>query len=538
MVNILISLALLIVAVLFQIKFFNQTQSIREKFREIFPARINNVLSAYKDDESNTVQMRIDPDYKASSVFTDIVDSINHYLRRNKGAAEYAILKDITDRNCDAVEEQIEATSPFPIYVGLCGTLIGIVFGVAVLGYGGGIDSLLSSSSTYSTELPKTTQENMTETEGSHEQIAEDAGAMGIKDLLRGVAVAMLTTFIGVILTILGSTSSKNAARDNEYRKNQFLSWMQGELLPQMNDNMVKTLDILQRNLSRFNEGFAENSQNLNDVFSRINTTYEGQAEILRMVQELRVDDIATANIKVLKELQKCTDKINLLQEFLNQSNQYLSSVESMNGHLANHYDRTLLIENMGRFFMDEVQQIEQRKSAISQSVAQIDLAMQRALEELQSHTKDQYVALTSATAREHAEFLRAVEEQQQVLSTKLTETSQVLEELKNLVAVKDSIAQLAQQGQEQQIAQIAELQAIKSALSGLTSSSSQQNEIMKRLASAIEGMELPGLDLDGTQSKNNKRISGWTIALMVIGVMTCITIMGSCGFYIYKMLF
>lgn len=537
MVNILISLALLIVAVLFQVKFFKQTQSVREKFRGIFPARPNNVISAYKDEDSGTVQMRIDPDYQASSVFTDIVDSINHYLRRNKGAAEYAILKDITDRNCDAVEEQIEATSPFPIYVGLCGTLIGIVFGVAVLGYGGGIDSLLSSSSTNSTELAITTQDAISAAAESQEQITEDAGAMGIKDLLRGVAVAMLTTFIGVILTIWGSTSSKNAARDNEYRKNQFLSWMQGELLPQMNNSMVKTLDILQRNLTRFNEGFAENSQNLNDVFSRINTTYEGQAEILRMVQELRVDDIAAANIKVLKELQKCTDKINLLQEFLNQSNQYLTSVQTLNGQLFNYQERTMLIENMGRFFMDEVQQIEQRKSAISQSVAQIDLAMQRALEELQSHTRDQYVALTSATAREHAEFLNAVEEQQQVLSTKLTETSQVLDELKNLVAVKDSIAQLAQQGQEQQTAQIAELQAIKSALSGLTSSSSQQNEIMKRLASAIEGMELPGFDVDG-QNSNSKRSKGWTIALIVIGVMTCITIMGSCGFYIYKMLF
>ena len=258
----------------------------------------------------------------------------------------------------------------------MCGTLIGIVFGVAVLGYGGGIDSLLSSSTeTAHAELAI----------GIQEQVAEDAGASGIKDLLRGVAVAMLTTFIGVVLTIWGSTTSKNAARDNEYRKNQFLSWMQGELLPQMNNSRVKTLDILQRNLTRFNEGFAENSRNLNDVFSRINSTYEGQAEVLRMVQELRVDDIATANVRVLKELQKCTDKINLLQEFLNQSNQYLSSVETLNGQLSSHYDRTMLIENMGKFFMDEVQQIELRKAAINRSVGEIDLVMQKALEDSRS---------------------------------------------------------------------------------------------------------------------------------------------------------
>lgn len=528
MVNILISIALLVIAAVFQVKFFLQTQSTRKKFKEIFPAKLDNILSTYKDEESNTVQMQINPEYRASSVFSDIVYSINNYLGKNKGAAEFAILKDITDRNCDAVEEQIEATSPFPIYVGLCGTLIGIVFGVAVLGYGGGIDSLLSSSTEPAhTELAI----------GIQEQVAEDAGASGIKDLLRGVAVAMLTTFIGVVLTIWGSTTSKNAARDNEYRKNQFLSWMQGELLPQMNNSMVKTLDILQRNLTRFNEGFAENSRNLNDVFSRINSTYEGQAEVLRMVQELRVDDIATANVRVLKELQKCTDKINLLQEFLNQSNQYLSSVETLNGQLSSHYDRTMLIENMGKFFMDEVQQIELRKAAINRSVGEIDLVMQKALEELQKHTSDQFVALTSATAKEHHEFLKAVEEQQRVLSTKLTETSQVLDELKNLVAVKDSIAQLAEQGQRQQEAQIGELQAIKSAISGLASSGSQQTAVMERLIKAIERIDtLEGYGIE--QPSKEKKVSAGTIVLIVVGILTCLTIMGTCGLYIYKMLF
>lgn len=528
MVNILISIVLLIIAAVFQIRFFLQTQSVRKIFKEIFPAKLDNVLSTCKDEESNTIQIQIAPKYRVSSVFKDIVSSINNYLSKNKGASEFAILKDITDRNCDAVEEQIEATSPFPIYVGLCGTLIGIVFGVAVLGYGGGIDSLLSSAETTKTEFAINMQE----------LVIDDAGATGIKDLLRGVAVAMLTTFIGVVLTIRGSTTSKNAARDNEYRKNQFLSWMQGELLPQMNNSMVKTLDILQRNLTKFNEGFAENSRNLNDVFSRINSTYEGQTEVLRLVQELHVDDIATANVRVLKELQKCTDEINLLQEFLNQSNLYLTNVETLNGQLSNHYERTMLIENMGKFFMDEVLQIELRKAAISRSVGEIDHVMQNALEELQKHTSEQFVALTSATAKEHHEFLKAVEEQQQVLSTKLTETSQVLEELKNLVAVKDSIAQLAQQGQQQQDAQIEELQAIKNAISGLASSGNHQTEVMERLIRAIERLDITsGYGNDKEPLKGNK-VSLGAIALIVVGIMTCLTIMGACGLYIYKMLF
>lgn len=528
MVNVLISVALLLIATIFQLKFFLQTQSVRKIFKNIFPRRLDAVLSTYHDEETNAVQIRVDEGFKASPIFLEIVSSINNYLRKNKGAAEFAILKDITDRNCDAVEEQIEATSPFPIYVGLCGTLVGIVFGVAVLGYGGGIDSLLTSSTPSQTEMVVGVQEEIV--------AGEDAGATGIKDLLRGVAVAMLTTFIGVVLTIWGSTSSKNAASDNEHRKNQFLSWMQGELLPQMNNSMVKTLDILQRNLTKFNEGFAENSRNLNDVFARINTTYEGQAEILRMVQELRIDDIATANVRVLQELQQCTDKINLLQEFIAQSNQYLLSVQTLNGKLSDHYERTLLIEKMAKFFMDEIQQVEVRKAAISKSVGDIDLSMQKALEELQQHTHDQYVSLTSATAKEHNEFLKAVEQQQQALSTKLTETSQLLDELKNLVAVKDSIAQLALQGEQQQTAQISELQAIKAAITSLVSSNTRQGDLFERLSHAIENMDIHGGGVIPEQPY--KKSSAGKVVLIVVGVLTCLTIMGTCGFYLYKTLF
>ncbi len=523
MINILISVALLIVATLIQWKFFKQTQKTRRNFKDIFPEKLNSVLSSSKDEDSGAVQIEINGTYKPSSVFSDIVSSINHYLSKNKGAAEFAILKDITDRNCDAVEEQIEATSPFPIYVGLCGTLIGIVFGVAVLGYGGGIDSLLSSSTPINAP------------ELSEIIPAEDAGATGIKDLLRGVAVAMLTTFVGVCLTIWGSTTSKNASRDNEKRKNDFLSWMQGELLPQMNNSMVKTLDILQRNLTRFNDDFAENSRNLNEVFTQVNTTYEGQAEVLRLVENLKINDIATANIRVLQELRQSTDKINLLQEFLDQSNHYLSSVDALNGRLSDHYDRTQLIENMGKFFMSEIQQIEQRKAAISRSVGEIDLTMQRALEELSKHTQEQYNALTTAAAKEHNEFLKAIDEQRGALEMKLAQTTQIVEELKNLVDVKESMGQLVVHGEKHE-SQLEELLKIKGLLEQISSSKFGQEAIAERIEKAIEKFAY-SINAPGDTYSHPEVHHKTPIWIYVVVGITCTTIVGTCIFYIYNTL-
>ncbi|MDD6254289.1 MAG: MotA/TolQ/ExbB proton channel family protein [Bacteroidales bacterium] len=417
MSNILISLIILGFAVCFQWASFVKTQKTRKKLKNIFPKSFANSVAAERDEEENTVCIKLLKSGSESKIFVKIVESINYYLRKNKGATDYAILKDITDRNCDSLEDEIDSTASVPIYIGLCGTVLGIVFGVAILAFGGGLDQLLSKEAIN--------------------------GAQGIKELMQGVAVAMLTTFFGVIFTIFGSLSHKESQKINEQRKNEFLSWMQGELLPQMNTNMVSTLDMLQRNLNQFNKDFSDNSKNLKDIFGNINTTYDNQAEILRLIKKLDINGMADANVRVLRELQGCTSQISLLQSFLNQSNQYLSEVQKMNQELTDYQDRTKLIENMGEFFQSEIEQIGLRKAAISKAVADIDAAVGKSFEDLKTHTVDEYGQLKSYTAQEHAAFLKAIEDQQAALNTRLAETTQILDELKNLVAVKEQLEKM-----------------------------------------------------------------------------------------------
>ena len=152
---------------------------------------------------------------------------------------------------------------------------------------------------------------------------------------------------------------------------------------------------------------------------------------------------MADANVKVLRELQGCASQISLLQSFLNKSNQYLSEVQKMNQELTDYQDRTKLIENMGAFFQREIEQIGSRKAAISQAVAEIDAAVGKSFEDLKTHTADEYGQLKSYTAQEHAAFLKAIEDQHAALSTRLAETTQILDELKNLVAVKEQLEKM-----------------------------------------------------------------------------------------------
>mgnify|MGYP005749502281 FL=1 len=556
--NIIVSLVVLAVAVIFQIIAFSRTQHLRTTLRKIFPESPEEDLSTEFDEWNTSVQITYANENKKSKIFQSIVDAINNYLAKNQGATDYSTLKDITDRQCDAVEAQIDTTAPVPIYIGLCGTLIGIVLGVGILGYGGGIESLLGAPAVTEqvitvgskSELPATAkldigQKAVVKSTGKTYVLAEqgqweayeDAGATGIRDLLRGVAIAMLTTFIGVLLTIIGSFSYRNSTEDNERKKNKFLNWMQGELLPQMKHNMASTLAILQKNLTKFNKDFATNSQNLNKIFENINTTYKENATLLEAVQKLDVDGMAQANIRVLRELQACTEQINDLHTFLQQSNQYIARVESLNSNLSDHLDRTKLIENLGEFFKSEVEQIQLRKEAISKAVGDIDLEVQKSIEGLSKHIGKQYEELTGATSKQHLEFMKAIDAQQEALNKKLEETSLIIDELKNLVDVKESMNKVAD-ATTAQSEKLDQLLKLEESIRAMATKSDSQGGKIDRLADAVYALVTRSVPVQSNGvmqipvPSEPQKTPLWAV---ITGCTTCAVLIGTCVIVILK---
>lgn len=523
MESIIISGIIFAVAVIFQALAFYKTQSYRRTLRGIFPKSPESDLSTELDEDGLSVQIKFENENKKSTVFQKIVATINNYLKKNQGAADYSTLKDITDRQCDAVEAQISATAPVPIYIGLCGTVLGIVLGVALLAFGGGLDSLLNVADA---SLAASASDN--------------AGAQGIKTLLQGVGVAMLTTFWGVFLTIIGSWNHKKSIEENEERKNCFLNWMHGELLPQMKHNMASTLTILQKNLSKFNKDFASNSQELNRIFLNINTSYKENTKLLEAVQKLDVDAMASANIRVLEELKSCTDEINDLHAFLEQSNRYLTNVEALNGNLNDHLDRTKLIEKMAQFFQDEIQQISVRKSLISQAVGDIDLEVQKSIEGLSKHTGQQYEALTKNTANQHLEFMKAVEAQQKALNRKLEETSVIVDELRNLVSVKESLDKMVEVATAQN-EKMNKLSSLEEGIKSLISQSGKQNDRISHLSDEIRNLFTNGVSISAAGSVSGMSIGSgprkikFPIGAIITCSTTCIVVIGTCVVIILK---
>lgn len=491
-------------AIYYQKRYFQKAREGRRTLINIFPENLDDDLMAHEDEDSKCIQIDISEEYKElfdNETFANIRKDINSYLASNKGSVEYSIIKDITDRHCSNIEQQIDAITPVPIYIGLCGTVAGIITGVVFLILGGGLKNIAS------------------------------AGVDGIQSLLIGVAIAMITTLVGVLLTIISSTNTKDSTEEYEREKNSFLSWVQVKLLPKMDGNMTTTLDILQRNLAKFNKGFYENTQTLKKVFSGINESYEKQADLIKTVQNLKINDIANANVMVLRELKDCTEQINNLQQFINSSGRYLTNIEALNNNLSNHYNRTQLIENMGKFFMDEVKQIEQRKAAISEYVADIDSSLKLAFGELKEHTHNEYQVLKDNASDEHSSFLKAIEEQKEALQKKLNETTQLVEELHNLSDVKNSMVSLIDITKTQGNY----LEELNRSMLQMKNSNSEQISLLREMVDRIGSLHV---DVDMPTIKSNMpsnfsfKIPKW---VTITGIFTCLVIVSTCIYFIVK---
>lgn len=537
---------------------FADTLKKRIQLRKIFPKQSDQAMSLV-DREDDGKQILVRKNVHSSKVFDEIINTINRYLSHNKGSADYAILKDITDRNCDAVEAQIEATASIPIYIGLCGTLIGIVLGVAVLGFRGGIDALfdttpvvmVESISEANSELRtegskiKTKDGNVYEFSRGQWSLYKNQGEEGIKNLLQGVGIAMLTTLFGVLFTIVGAWSSKRSSRVNEEKKNGFLSWLQAELLPQMSNDLGQVIFQMQRNLTKFNNTFASNTSQLDSVLKGINTTYEDQTRLLKAVEKLKIDEIATANIRVLQELKECTDEIEELGQLVSNTTEYITKVDNLNSLLSSHLDRTRLIENMGQFFREEVTQIEQRKHAIANSTADIDANMQRAFGQLREHTDREYQQLGEALANKHADFLRAIEAQQEALNRKLEETSQLVQELKNLTAVKESMEQLAlaEQSQNAKIETLVnasaeqneKIKALVECVNKIAATATSQNTRLDQLQAAVVKSSEKTVEVNVKSPVVKTKVPLWKA---VVEVVICLAAMGLVGMQVYTLFF
>jgi len=381
-----------------------------------------NAVSTLKElilNEKNAVISKLSSFTKSSQnpIFSIIENSIQDYVNANKGGvSDFHIMKDIVDRNCDAQEEEIQAQIPVPLYLGLVGTMAGILVGILYLWLSGGLRDLLTGGET---------------------------GAEGVEALLGGVAIAMVSSILGIILTTRSSLVFKNTKRVLEREKHSYLSKLQTELLPTLSDNIAGAIREMSVILPEFNNVFSSHIGNFDSTLGKVNETTRLQKDVLDAVKGIADKDLPTKNVELFTALKNSTNEISNLVEYLKSCNDYLANVKVLNEKLDGYEKRTQIIEQAGKFF-------SKNEKILAENFDAATIETQNALKRFNERIEDTLKKLSESLDRQTLNFNDVIERQYSVLVGKTKAFDKVVEELIALSAIKDSISKFEGATKEQ----------------------------------------------------------------------------------------
>ena len=297
-----------------------------------------------------------------NQIMAKIVTSINTYLIRNKGAvADFNLLRDIIQRNLDMVEEEISMTMPIPIYLGLMGTMAGIILGLFALPDIGS-EAFLQGN--------------------------------GINNLIGGVKIAMIASFTGLLFTVSNSGwLFKGAKSYVEQCKNDFFTFLQTELLPVLTESVNAGIIGLNRSIERFGVSFNENVGKLDALMNKNYDSLMAQQSAVESFQKLDISRIANFNIKVLSEIKQSVDALERLGFALKNVDSFVANSKLLVERTNNVMDLSdkiveILSESkqLQMFLNSHFNALEQRGQIINDTVVRMDDVIDKSLKGLEQH--------------------------------------------------------------------------------------------------------------------------------------------------------
>lgn len=374
--------------------------------------------------EEKYIEVTLIQSKESNAVLDKILSSVNTYLMRNKGAvSDFNLIKDVVERNTDAVDEEINSLLPIPLYLGLMGTMIGIIIGLF--------------------SMPSISDANF-----------ESA----IDMLIGGVKIAMIASFVGLLFTILLSGwKYKGAKLYAEGSKNDFFTWIQTQLLPVLSQNISSSIYSLQANLLNFNDTFSTNVTSFNGLMTKILHSFDSQVNLMNELKDVDVAQLAKLNVNVLQELRISTKEFEKFNTFLNQLNSFVDNAQKLNYNISNQLDRTYAIEQIASsigsnitvnneligVLQSELREVSSRKQIVTEAVIDVDNVLGKSFDELRRHIDAQINAIKNITIKE-----------EDLLEKLLKEDRGNLNELKKIGELKSSIEQ-GTESQSQKLIQL-----------------------------------------------------------------------------------
>jgi len=381
-----------------------------------------NVLVADKESNIEEAEVNIIETFaEKNHLFEKILFSINSYLIRNHGAAsDFNLIKDIVERNTDAVEDDINSSIGIPLYLGLMGTMLGIVIGLFNMP---DLGAIIGDTKAMDLKLNE-----------------------GIGLLIGGVKIAMIASFVGLYFTIINSGwAFKGSKSFSEARKNELYTFVQIELLPLINQGLASTLESLQRNLLKFNNEFSTNLKGLTGIFDASRSAIREQKELLDALDRAKVSEMTRYNITVLKQLDVSVDRLEKFNAYLTNLTQFVENSQNIvsrtNELLARTDNFKTIADNLDnkldqsqlliKFLSEHFNKLSEHKEFTNNAVADVGYSISETFKELKEHIQNSSEAVKQFTIDE-AELLK----------TALSESKTNLGNLEYLATLKSDVSQ------------------------------------------------------------------------------------------------
>lgn len=316
----------------------------------------------------------------------DIVKTINNYLKKNKGgAADFHLIKDIVERHTDSIDEEINHKLPVPIYLGLMGTVLGIIIGLFSLNF---------------------------QFDPATNSLNGELFVNSVSGLINGVKLAMICSFVGLLLTtFLSSWRYMGAKSKLEAQKNAFYDFIQTRLLPQMTKDATSTILALQSNLEKFNTSFEENIKGFGGIMDEIHTAFDSQVALQKELKKMDLTQVANLNANVLVQLRNSMAEFEKFTQYLGQMNSFVRSTAKLTDSINDQLQRTEAVETITNAMQDNIQKNQlvmeklrvflervNEQEAVVTAAGEIDSTMAQAIEELKTHAQEQINSIRTYT--------------------------------------------------------------------------------------------------------------------------------------------
>ena len=375
---------IVIAVIVWQINAYLSNEKRINRLKDLFPNE-NNCSVEVADDGTTTIINE-----HATGAFRETLNDINSYLAKNKNKTfDYHILKEIVDRNSQSLDDEVDTMLSTPLYLGLIATIFGIAFGIVMFAWKD-LANLLSG---------------------------ENMNPEGIKILLTDVGIAMVASLFGVFFTKKSTSNFNDARTQMAKNKNRFLTWIQTDLMSKLSDDITGAILKMTNDLNEFNRTFAQNTKELKETLSTVNSNYDAQVKLLQTIDRIKITKIAKANIEVYDRLEGCTDELEKLFTILADSESYIEKITQLNQQLGSIEERTRLFEELGNYFKSEIEYVKDRQGMMRQQMSSLDSVLQEALDNMGTSLGSSLQNLTAVFQRQNQGVQQLIEEQQNSLA-------------------------------------------------------------------------------------------------------------------------